>query len=284
MLGRLRDWSRLYREGRANPGRLYDLLGRGAIVTDGDVPVVNMGLWDGLDPRRHDDIEQANFAMFDLVASGAGLAPHHQVLDAGCGFGTNALRLVRQFDVAKVTGANVSEVQLGIARAAAREAGVAHRTEFLLADVTALPFAPASFDAVVSVEAAFHFDTRERFFAEALRVLKPGGRLSVVDLLPLPPRNPVERAMLDTVRRTLAVPAANVYGIEAYLDRVRAAGFVVEQADSIVKRVFNPFRTWMLRSGVRRVHRYDLAFILPAGPYLLYPFEYARIVARKPHD
>lgn len=282
-LARLRAWPRFLFSGRADAAHLYDLRGEGAIEGAGAVPVVNMGHWEGLDRAAPDVLRRANYAMFDRVARGAAdVLPGGRVLDAGCGFGTNAVHLMETYAPAKVTSVNVSAVQLTSARARAEAAGVADRVEFLLASVTALPLPDASIDAVVSVEAAFHFDTREAFFAEAMRVLRPGGVLSMVDLVVPPAHRWWHAPALDLICRSQAIPRANVYGFDEFVRRVGASGLHVEEVESIVHHVFPPFRRWMLTRPPAVYLRYDLPYIAASLPYLAYPFDYVRVVARKP--
>ncbi len=276
----MRAWPR-FLLGRGSAGELYDLRGDGAIEGTGETPVVNMGYWADLHPREPRSLERANYAMFDLVIRGADAREGHHVVDAGCGFGTNAIQLASTTG-ARVTGVNVSAVQLATAATRVAAAGLSGAVDLHHGSVLALRAADASVDAVVSVEAAFHFDPRRAFFAEAYRVLKPGGRLSVVDLVVPPPRSFWQRLACDLICRSQSIPGANLGDRDAWLADLRAAGFVVRESESIVDRVFPAFRRWMLTRPPGVYLRYDLAYIAASLPYLVYPFDYVRVVAEKP--
>jgi SAM-dependent methyltransferase len=133
---------------------------------------VNFGYWE-------ETTASAAAASENLVARLAGRIPPGvgSLLDVACGKGATTRFLERRFPGASITGINISERQLETCRANAP------RSRFLRMDATALEFADGAFDALVCVEAAFHFRTRERFLAEAYRVLKPGGALVLCDLL-----------------------------------------------------------------------------------------------------
>jgi ubiquinone/menaquinone biosynthesis C-methylase UbiE len=119
--------------------------------------------------------------MLRRVVEAANVAPNAQVLDVGTGTGTLALAIAERLTEGRVVGIDPTEAMLNRAREHARQAGLAGRIEFRAASVEALPFADASFDAIVS-SIALHHTTVRKAVPEMVRVLKPGGRLAVADM------------------------------------------------------------------------------------------------------
>ena len=151
------------------------------------------------------------------------------ILDVGCGLGATTRQIKLARPAADVTGVNISEFQVQEAR---RNAPNCH---FQCMDAANLSLEDASFDALVSVEAAFHFNTRAAFLAHAFRVLKPGGVLAMADLLP----NPGPMAQQITVW-----PVADVNHLdscEAYASLLSSLGF----ADVLIEDITaNTWAAW----------------------------------------
>src|SRR5438270_56625 len=112
--------------------------------------------------------------IFDLVLAGRGAL---DTLDAGCGTGFLSLELASRGH--RVTGVDFAPEMLAEARRKAAEKGAAVRFEE--ADAEQLPFASGRFDLVVSRHVLWTLPHPEAAIDEWIRVLRPGGRLAVID-------------------------------------------------------------------------------------------------------
>lgn len=105
---------------------------------------------------------------------------HTRILDWGCGMGWLAVRLAKQCRC-RVTGLNISAVQIQEAKKWSKANGVEHLVKFDLYDGKALPYENETFDIVYSQEALVHAPDKDLAYSEIFRVLKSGGELSVQD-------------------------------------------------------------------------------------------------------
>lgn len=116
-----------------------------------------------------------------VIRTALGLRPGEDVLDIGSGPGFLACEMSAEVGPGgSVAGVDLSPSMLSIARSRPRAAACAP-VEFSAGEATALPCAGGSFDAVTSTQVYEYVENVPTALAEAARVLRPGGRLLVLD-------------------------------------------------------------------------------------------------------
>jgi len=184
---------------------------------------LNFGHW----TREGMTYEEAAESLVNLLGQKLGLNAHSRLLDVGSGMGSQDVYLSQHFTPEKIDALDVTWKHVEIARERAKREGVnPAKLEFHHGTAVQTPFPEASFTHLLSIEAPEHFNTRDDFFTEAYRVLKPGGVMVLADYtLPQNPKGLFKKFFLNFARSVWHVPPANVYGNDVYETKLKAKGF-----------------------------------------------------------
>jgi len=151
----------------------------------------------------------------------AQLQPGEVVLDLGSGGGIDVLLSARRVGPqGKAYGLDMTDEMLALAEENKRKSGLAN-VEFLRGEIENIPLPAGSVDVIVSNCVINLSSDKDRVFREAFRVLRPGGRLAISDVV-------VRGDVPPEIRRSMELWVGCVAGAlseEAYRQKLAAAGF-----------------------------------------------------------
>ena len=112
----------------------------------------------------------------------AEIRPEQHVLDVGCGIGGPARTLAAEFGC-RVTGIDISDEFCSAAQSLNELVGLSNKISIRTADALALPFEDESFDIVWTQHVSMNIADKQALFTEMHRVLRPGGKLALHDVM-----------------------------------------------------------------------------------------------------
>jgi len=151
----------------------------------------------------------------------AQLNPGETVLDLGSGGGIDVLLSARRVGpTGKAYGLDMTDDMLALARENQKKAGL-ENVEFLKGEIESIPLPDASVDVIISNCVINLSDDKDRVLREAFRVLKPGGRFAVSDVV-------VRGEVPEEIRRSMLLWVGCIAGALSdsdYQSKLKAAGF-----------------------------------------------------------
>lgn len=228
----------LFRRGSNPAATVYESLGPNFFLALDD-GWLNLGLWDG-DGTNDAEAPHAGCRLVSVLARP--LPEGGVVLDVGNGLGVQDLVIADAVNPERLVALNISASQLHAGRHRLAQAGALA----VNADAVRIPLRDESVDGVISVEAAFHFSFRDRFFTEAFRVLRPGGVVTMSDIpVNRLPRTPTELLAGLIQLRVWGLPFRAAVPVDGIVDAMEASGFRGVRAELVGERVIGPALTFV---------------------------------------
>lgn len=137
---------------------------------------LHYGLWYPETKTLSEAINNTNV----LLARSLNVSPQDFVLDAGCGVGGTSI-FIAETTGARVQGITLSTKQLNIANVFAEKSFAKRLLSFSKMDYCQADFGDATFSKIVAIESVCHTSNKLEFLKEAFRLLRPGGKLGVID-------------------------------------------------------------------------------------------------------
>ncbi|KAF9056226.1 S-adenosyl-L-methionine-dependent methyltransferase [Panaeolus papilionaceus] len=230
---------------------------------------LNMGLWSGVQ-----NFPEACKALALKNIAAARLKPGSQILDVGHGTGESLLLLLSDSSIPRPSllvgitslGAHYERSKRRVEELAYKFPGAAQTQVILFHDDAVWndkgaskrhPLQPPGaestssdtfFDAVLVLDCAYHFDTRQRFLKQASQKLKPGGRISLADICfsDSALRTPLSKWLIRLLK---LMPSSNVTSKEGYEAQMREVGYTDISMEDITEDVFPGFISFLKSKG-----------------------------------
>lgn len=183
---------------------------------------LNFGYWE----NNTTNYVQAAENLVSRLAHFLHLDANSNILDVACGMGSQDIYICQNFTLKSIDALDLLSEHLVHAKKRVQDSNLQQKIRLHQGTATALPFDDQSFSQVLCIEGLVHFNTREKFFQECSRVLKPAGRIAFSDYaVKKEPQNNLERFILRLVTKLWNIPYINADSPAQYKQRLEKCGF-----------------------------------------------------------
>jgi 2-polyprenyl-3-methyl-5-hydroxy-6-metoxy-1,4-benzoquinol methylase len=206
---------------------------------------MNYGLWDD----EHNDLFTANthLANFIFEKTNKLLVPNKNVsiLDVGCGYGVQDLTWSKMLsDESKIIAVDISETQIAYANEKRKQQNISDtKLCYETCDAMKLTdkYSAEQFDAVISLESAFHYSDRPKFFKNVHSIIKKDGVFAISDIMLNTGNGLFNNLFLKIFSDFLHIPKQNLVGVIEWKQQLQKAGFDIVEYNDITSQTFAPY-------------------------------------------
>jgi len=218
---------------------------------------MNYGLWD----NENQDLYSANKNLANLMFQKAAISSDKkniQILDVGCGYGEQDIIWVKALtenkmrekqptdDDSHITAIDISETQILEATERRNQRGISDKhLSFDVCDAMKLDkqYAPGQFGVVFSLESAFHYSDRPKFFENVNSVLQNDGVFVISDILLDKDykQSIINDLFLKIYSDFLHIPKQNLISQDEWKQQLIDAGFEIIEYNDITSQTFGPY-------------------------------------------
>lgn len=164
-----------------------------------------------------------------------------KILNVACGYGSETFEYYKKFKPNFIEGIDATKLHVDYANGRAKIMDLDKKIRFVHGDACVLNFPKESFSHLFGIEGPANFNTREKFFKSAYRVLKKGGELILTDVIlgeKFNRRKILQNIILGFATKCWIVPRENWVTEEEYQKQLKETGFKVIFIKKIGKNVF----------------------------------------------
>lgn len=228
---------------------------------------LNFGLWE----KGITDFVKAAEHLLTRVGKKIELNNKSELLDVACGMGTQDRFFIKTFKCKKIEAIDLTRKHVELAQSRNPYKNLNYRQ----GNAVSLPFKNNTFTHVTAIEGEIHFNTREKFFAEALRVLKPGGKMGLSDfILGRMPRNSIETFLTKLCAKLWHIPWENADTPETYKMKLERTGFTNVNIEVVSDDVIPGYYFEQAKPEVKREQRKIRGFFAGRIGFFIDWFQY----------